>query len=199
MKYGVILVAIALLMPASVAAQANSKITTKSDVDVRLEKQTMLKDMHNLYVVVMPGDEEETSSLDIDLNILSSIVFVAIKRDLPIVKVSNGHSGDNLYNEPLLGMMYVEVSCVSDPNISACWVEIKLERAVRLISEDATHYVGNMQMTTVWSRNAKFLGGTCPMHKRVEDSVSEMMVKFAADWYEQNPTAVMPPPGDTVK
>ena len=58
-----------------------------------------------------------------------------------------------------------------------------------MLSEDGTRYVGDFQHVTVWSKEAMFVGGTCPMHKQIEDSVSDMMTKFAADYYKQNPVA----------
>jgi hypothetical protein len=184
MNYRVLLAATMLLMPVAVKSQTNSKIASTSDVDIEPYDRTVLKDLHNLLIEIQVGKSE--AALDVDTSLLSSLVFVAIKRDVPTIKISNGHPRDNAYNQPLLGIMYVRVSCVADANISGCYVEVSVERAVKLLSEDGTRYVGDFQHVKVWSKEAMFVGGTCPMHKQIEDSVSDMMTKFAADYYKQN-------------
>jgi hypothetical protein len=183
MNYRVLLAATMLLMPVAVKSQTNSKIASTSDVDIEPYDRTVLKDLHNLLIEIQVGKSE--AALDVDTSLLSSLVFVAIKRDVPTIKISNGPR-DNAYNQPLLGIMYVRVSCVADANISGCYVEVSVERAVKLLSEDGTRYVGDFQHVKVWSKEAMFVGGTCPMHKQIEDSVSDMMTKFAADYYKQN-------------
>jgi hypothetical protein len=187
MKYRVLLAATMLLMPVAAKSQTNSRIASASDLDIEPYDRTVLKDLHNLYIEIQVGKPE--AALDIDTNLLSSLVFVAIKRDVPTIKVSNEHPQDNGYNQPLLGIMYVRVSCVADANISGCYVEVSVERAVRLLSEDGTRYNGDIQQVKVWSKETMFVGGTCPMHKQIEDSVSDMMTKFAADYYKQNSVA----------
>ena len=187
MNYRVLLAATALLMPVAAKSQTSSRIASTSDVDIEPYDRMVLKDLHNLYISVQTGKPE--GAPDIDMNLLSSLVFVAIKRDVPAIKISNGHPGDNEYNQPFLGFMYVRVSCVADANISGCSVQVSVQRAVRLLSEDGSRLVGDIQMVTVWFKEAMFLGGTCPMHKHIEDSVSDMMTKFAADYYKQNPAA----------
>jgi hypothetical protein len=187
MNYRVLLVATMLLMPIVTKSQTNSRIVSTSDVDIEPYDRMVLKDLHNLLIEIQVGKSE--AALDIDTGLLSSLVFVAIKRDVPTIKISNDHPRDNAYNQSLLGIMYVRVSCVGDANISGCYVEVSVERAVKLLSEDGTRYVGDFQHVKVWSKEAMFVGGTCPMHKQVEDSVSDMMTKFAADYYKQNSVA----------
>jgi hypothetical protein len=187
MNYRVLLVATMLLMPFAAKSQTNSRIASTSDVDVEPFDRAVLKDLHNLYIQIQGGKPE--AALDIDTNLISSLVFVAIKRDVPTIKISNDHPRGNAYNQPLLGFMYVRVSCVADANISGCYVEVSVERAVRLLSEDGTRYNGDIQQVKVWSKEAMFVGGTCPMHKQIEDSVSDMMTKFAEDYYKQNSVA----------
>jgi hypothetical protein len=187
MNYRVLLAATMLLMPVAAKSQTNSRIASTSDVDIEPYDQKVLKDLNNLLIEIQVGKSE--AALDIDTSLLSSLVFVAIKRDAPTIKISNDHPRDNAYNQPLLGIMYVRVSCVADTNISGCYVEVSVERAVRLLSEDGTRYVGDFQHVKVWSKEAMFVGGTCPMHKQIEDSVSDMMTKFAADYYKQNSVA----------
>jgi hypothetical protein len=188
MNYRVLLAATVLLMPVAAKFQTNSRIASTSDVDIEVYDRTVLKDLHNLDIVIQPLGKSE-AALDIDANLLSSLVFVAIKRDVPTIKISNDHPRDNAYNQPLLGYMYVRVSCVSDAKISSCYVEVSVTRAARVLSEDAAGYVGDIQPLKVWSKEAMFLGGTCPMHKQIEDSVSDTMTKFAADYYKQNSAA----------
>lgn len=187
MSYRVLLAVAMLLMPVAARSQTNSRIASTSDMDIEPYDRTVLKDLHNMYIEIQVGKPE--AALGVDTNLLGSLVFVGIKRDVPTIKISNDHPRDNAYNQPLLGFMYVRVSCVADANISGCYVEVSVERAVRLLSEDATRYVGDFQHVKVWSKEAMFLGGTCPMHKQIEDSVSDMMTKFAADYYRQNSVA----------
>jgi hypothetical protein len=184
MNHRVLLAATILLMPVAAKSQTNPRIASPSNVDIEPYDQTVLKDLHNLYVSIGAGKPE--AALGVDINVLSSLVFMSIKRDIPAMKISNDHPQDNEYNQPLLGFMYVTVSCVADPDISGCRVEVSVERAVRLLSEDGTRYVGDIQMVKVWSKEAMFVGGACPMHKQIEDSVSDMVTKFAADYYRQN-------------
>jgi hypothetical protein len=188
MNCRVLLVATMLLIPAAAESQTNSKIARTADVDIKLYDQAVLKDLHNLDIVIQPLGKSE-AALDIDTNLLSSLVFVAIKRDVPPIKISNDRPRDNAYNQPLLGYMYVRVSCVADANISGCHVEVSVTRAAKVLSEDGAGYVGDIQPLKVWSKEAMFLGGTCPMHKQIEDSISDMMTKFAADYYKQNAVA----------
>jgi len=187
MNYRLLLAATVLLMPFTAKSQTNSRIADTSDVDIAPYDRSVLKDLRNLDIVIQAGKPE--AALGVDANLLSSLVFVAIKRDVPTIKLSNDHPQDNEFNEPLLGFMYVEVSCVANANISGCRLEISVERAVRLLSEDGTRYVGDIQMVKIWSKEAMFVGGACPMHKQIEDSVSEMLTRFAADYYRQNSAA----------
>jgi hypothetical protein len=189
MNYRVLVAAAMLLMPVAAESQTNPKIASTSDVDIKLYDQAVLKDLHNLYITVHDSGGKSETALGIDTNLLSSLVFVAIKRDVPTIKISNDHPRDSAYNQPLLGYMYVRVSCVADANISGCHVEVSVTRAARVLSEDGAGYVGDIQPLKVWSKEAMFLGGTCPMHKQIEDSISDMMTKFAADYYKQNAVA----------
>jgi hypothetical protein len=187
MNYRLLFAATMLLMPVSAKSQSNPRVAGTSDVDIAPYDRSVLKDLRNLNIVIQAGKPE--AKLGIDANLLGSLVFVTIKRDVPSIKLSNDHPQDNEFNQPLLGFMYVEVSCVANVNISGCRLEITVERAVRLLSEDGTRYVGDIQMVKVWSKEAMFVGGACPMHKQIEDSVSEMLTRFAADYYRQNPSS----------
>jgi hypothetical protein len=187
MNYKALLAVIFVLMPVAAKAQTTSGTARTSDADIDLYGQTVLRDLHHLYISVALSEQE--AALNIDRNLLSSLVFSAIKRTLPTIKISNDHPHENAYSQPFLGFMYLRVSCLVDTNISGCYVEISVERAVRVLSEDGTRYVGDLQMVKVWSKEQMFLGGNYPMHKQIEDSVSEMMSKFAADYSKQNSAA----------
>src|SRR5271156_5116711 len=98
MNYRVLLAATMLLMPVAAKSQTNSRIASTSDADIEPYDRTVLKDLHNLYIEIQVGKPE--AALDIDTNLLSSLVFVAIKKDVPTIKISNDHPRGNTYNQP---------------------------------------------------------------------------------------------------
>ena len=108
---------------------------------------------------------------------LQSLVTVAIKRDIPTMRVEKG----------LGAYIYVVVTCKqTTASATACFVSVELTRPVKILKNDFNTEVGGT-LGVVWDKGMLLHHPTTSMASKIREEIEQEITDFAAEYYRQNP------------
>ena len=141
---------------------------------------TELKGLTRLNIVIENlGDVEAKAHLDAES--LEATTLVALKRDLP--KVS--------YDKDAVGYVYVNVLCMEVGNPGshavACNVGLAINRLVSIVPDPYKNGSDGIVHARVYNTGIMLTGDLAAIGERVRQKVSDLMTRFAAEYYRQNP------------
>ena len=123
--------------------------------------------------------KKETTDTGLTRESLHDEILVALKRDVPKLKVVD--------DKALLGVfrVYLNITSVHTATVwVAAHVQIALHRRVEIIGDDGTKY---FTVATVWEDNAVLYDPVEQLPSRIRDYISQAMTEFAAEYYNENP------------
>ena len=132
-----------------------------------------LKDLTEISILVEDLEQREIE-LGLSAEELKAVSLVALKRDLPNLKIDK--SGD--------GMFYVNVTAARFPGGYAVHVEVSLDRRVAILREDNSEVT--RALATVWSQGKVLTGTANGMSSKIYEYIREQVTILAADYYQQN-------------
>lgn len=133
-----------------------------------------LKDLNQVEIIV-EDPNQIARSFGITTEVLESQTLVALKRDLPNIKITSN---------PALSFVHITVTAVEAGNGVSVHVSVEVVRPVRIILDDNSE--GGKTNAAVWSKGVLLDGPVYNMGSRVRETLSNKITDLAADYFRQS-------------
>jgi hypothetical protein len=126
--------------------------------------------------IVIEVLDSDAKSLGLSEDSLKNQVFVALKRDVPKLRIAEEHSS---------AYVYVNISVMACGSGFASFVEVSLNRQVFL--QDNLNPKSISIWASVWNKRSTLTGPSSTMAARINTEIANFLTDFAAQYYKDNP------------
>jgi hypothetical protein len=138
----------------------------------RAQKLQGLKEVR----IVVEELDEEAKRAGLTPDKLESIALIALRRDLPSVKVVQTHADD---------WLYVRVSVIGQATGYVAAVETQLYRSVFIVQGDGK--LSEWVSAAVWETSSLLTSSAVGTEQMIQNAMNNHLTKLIADYYKQNP------------
>jgi hypothetical protein len=132
------------------------------------------KDLKELGIVVEDLDADATNA-GLTRDNLDSQTLVAIKRDIPKLKIS----------ETANSYLYIRVTTIADKTGCAINFFISLNRLVNVVGDGGSET--GPTRAAVWDKGILLTGACGHMPSKLHEVINDEVTLFAAEYYKENP------------
>jgi len=148
-------------------------------------KAQKLKGLHAACIVIESPDKE-TEDVGLTKESLTDQIVVALKRDIPKLKIESSSQRASL------SCVYLEITSLETTTGIASFVSLSLRRPVAILEEDKGNIMTdpnylNYLLAPVWNRGCLLIGGKVRHAARVRDQINQYLTALAAEYYKDNP------------